>query len=99
MRELLSGKGNVAYTLKIKGDVSSVRFSIAKQPWVSSVEAQGSNGMTKMVVNVTDDARAERGLLKLAMSDESVTVSEFSRNERNLEEVFMGIVEGSDNVR
>jgi ABC-type multidrug transport system ATPase subunit len=98
MRELLSGKGNVAYTLKIKGNVSSIRSDIVRQPWVSSVEAQSSNGMTKMVVNVTDDARAKRNLLKLAMGDESITITNFSRNERDLEEVFMGIVEGSNNV-
>ncbi len=96
--ELLAGKSGTAYKLGIKGDPSGVRASLVKQPWVSAVDVVSSNGTSMLTVNVTDDRKAEKELLRLALLDESATVSEFGRKKYELEEVFMGIVEGTGNV-
>jgi ABC-2 type transport system ATP-binding protein len=95
IEELLSGKGNVAFRLGIKGDTSGVRAALLKQPWVSAVDVTSSNGTGMLTVRVTDESRAEKELLRLAMGDESVTVAEYGRKKYELEEVFMSIVEGT----
>lgn len=97
IRELLSGKGNITYQLGVKGDASSVRSILVKQPWVSSVDLVSSNGTSMLTLGVTDDSKAEKELLRIAMSDESLIVTEYGRKKYELEEVFMNIVEGKGN--
>ena len=65
-------------------------------PWVSSISvAPGSNGHTGWLMNVSDEQVAEKQLFKL-LAAEDVVVTEFGRKKYDLEEVFMGIVEGND---
>jgi ABC-2 type transport system ATP-binding protein len=99
IQELLSGKGNVAYKLGIKGDTSNVRSILLQQPWVSSVSLASANGTSMLTVNVTDEPRAEKELLRLALGDGSVTVAEYGRKKYDLEEVFMNVVEGISDVQ
>jgi ABC-2 type transport system ATP-binding protein len=96
--ELLSGKGNVAYKLVLKGDTSRVRSVLAGQPWISSVNATASNGTTALTVNVTDENKAENSLLKLVVGNEDVVVTDFGRRKYDLEEVFMNVVGGKANA-
>jgi hypothetical protein len=56
-----------------------------------------SNGSTALQVNVADAGVAEAQLLRLILADSGATVSEFGRKKYNLEEVFLGIVEGDRN--
>jgi ABC-2 type transport system ATP-binding protein len=93
--ELLGGKGNVAFTIGIKGDASGFRAELTRQPWVSSINALASNGTSLLTVSVTDEVRAEKELLRLALKDDSITVSDFGRKKYALEEVFMNLVEGT----
>jgi ABC-2 type transport system ATP-binding protein len=96
IEELLCGKGNVTYNVVVKGDAAAVRASLSKLPWVSAVNVIGQNGRTSMLVNVTDDAKAEDCLLEEFISG-GVKVVEFGRKKMDLEDVFMSVVEGSGN--
>jgi ABC-2 type transport system ATP-binding protein len=94
--ELLAGNGGVVYAVTMKGQTQAVKQHMVSQPWVSSINVlPGSNGQTSWLMNVSDEAAAEKQLFKLLAAEE-VIVTEFGRKKYDLEEVFMGIVEGSD---
>ncbi len=94
--ELLAGGGNVTYAVTFTGKTDIPLQRLTHQPWVSSVNVMpGSNGHTGWLVNVSDEAVAEKQLFKL-LAAEDIIVSEFGRKKYDLEEVFMGIVEGND---
>ena len=94
IEELLAGKDGIVYSLIIKGDGQSVKTRLSQQAWIKSVTVKSSNGSTALQVNVTDADVAEAQLLRLILADTNATVSEFGRKKHNLEEVFLGIVEG-----
>ncbi|HMK47521.1 MAG TPA: ABC transporter ATP-binding protein [Methanocella sp.] len=95
--QLLAGRGKVSYRVVVKGDPSSVRQRVAQLPYVSSVGSERQNGHVVLVVSVTDEAKAEDGLLKTIMA-EGVEISEFGRSRVELEDVFMSFVDGETNV-
>ncbi len=97
IEELLCGKGNIAYRIVVKGDVAGMRTRITQLPWVSAVDVTGQNGRTSLLVNVTDDAKAEDLLLEEVMAGGGVKVMEFARKKMDLEDVFMNVVEGTAN--
>jgi ABC-2 type transport system ATP-binding protein len=97
IEELLAGKDGIVYSLIVKGDGQSAKTQISKQPWVTSVTTESSNGTTALQVNVTDAGAAESQLLRLVLADTGATVSEFGRKKHNLEEIFLNIVEGDKN--
>ena len=97
IQELLAGKDGIVYSLIVKGDGGSAKTRISQQPWVTSVTTESSNGSTALQVNVTDAGAAESQLLRLVLADSGATVTEFGRKKHNLEEVFLGIVEGDKN--
>ena len=94
IEELLAGKDGIVYSLIVKGDGQSVKTRLSQQAWIKSVTVKSSNGSTALQVNVTDADVAEAQLLRLILADTNATVSEFGRKKHNLEEVFLGIVEG-----
>ena len=96
--ELLAGSGAIVYAITLKGQTEAAKQHLANQPWVSSINVMSNgNGQTGWLMNVNDDAVAEKQLFKL-LAAEDVTVIEFGRKKHDLEEVFMGIVESNDNV-
>ncbi len=96
IEELLAGSGGVVYTAHLKGQTETAQQHIASQPWVSGITvAPGSNGQTGWLINVSDEDSAERQLFKL-LAAEDIIVTEFGRKKHDLEEVFMGIVEGNN---
>ena len=97
IQELLAGKDGIVYSLIVKGDGGSAKTRISQEAWVTSVTAESSNGTTALQVNVTDEGAAESQLLRLVLADSGATVTEFGRKKYNLEEVFLGIVEGDKN--
>lgn len=54
---------------------------------------------TTLQVGVTDEAVAEDELLRLAVCDGDTVVTEFGRRRFELEDVFVDLVEGSNNVQ
>ena len=95
IEQLLAGKGGVTYRVVVKGNVEPVRANLARLPYVSAVDTAGQNGHTALLVNVTDDAKAEDGLLEEVLAG-GVKVVEFGRRKLDLEDAFMNIVEGSN---
>jgi ABC-2 type transport system ATP-binding protein len=97
IEQLLAGKGNLAYRVVVKGDTTNVRTRLTGLPYVSAVNIAAQNGHTALLVNVTDDAKAEDLLLEQVLAG-GVKVVEFGRKKMDLEDVFMDLVEGTTNV-
>lgn len=96
IEELMAGKDGIMYSLIVKGDGQSSKTRLAQQAWVTSVTTKSRNGSTALQVNVTDVGAAEAQLLRLLLADAGTTITEFGRKKYNLEEVFLGIVEGDN---
>jgi ABC-2 type transport system ATP-binding protein len=99
LEELLVGSQGSAYALELEGETESVRLQIASQPWVSGVHVAWKNGRERWQVNVTDEAAARSQLLRLVLSEPTANVIHFGRKKYELEEVFLSLVEGEQNVQ
>jgi len=99
IEHLLAGSDKPVYTLLLWGDGEATRSRIANLPYVAGIEAAHSNGATSWQVSVTDEAAAEKGLLREVLADEAVTVTEFHRKKYELEEIFTSFVEGDNHGR
>jgi ABC-2 type transport system ATP-binding protein len=100
IEELLSTRGGAAaYSVALRGDSNTVRRRLEEQPWVSALSVTHANASPHLRVGVCDEAAAEKHLLRLVMADPAVTVLEFSRIRHNLEDVFVGLVEGAEDGR
>ena len=97
IEQLLAGGGGATiYVMALRGDATAVQQQVAAQPWVASITATPDRTHTDWQVAVTDEAAAEDQLLRLVLADPRVGVTEFGRKKYELEEVFLGLVEGSD---
>ena len=94
IEELLAGSGGSTYRLALSSGADRVREILQAQPWVTRLAETRSNGTQSLSISVSDEAAAQDQLLRLALSDPSVTVIEFGRHKHNLEEVFLNLVEG-----
>jgi len=97
IEELLTGSSSMVYNITIEGDYEEVHKVVMSQTWVSGIEILERNGHAKWLVTVTDEDKAEAELLRLLMSVDGITVTEFGRNKVDLEDVFMRIVEDANN--
>jgi ABC-2 type transport system ATP-binding protein len=99
IEELLAGKGDVIYSVTLRGDagdqsVASAYAQVNQQPWVSGIVASQAGEQTAWQVSVTDEGAAEDQLMGLLVSS-GLKVANFSRKEQNLEDVFINIIERS----
>jgi ABC-2 type transport system ATP-binding protein len=94
IEELLAGKGDLIYSVNLRGDAQSAYTRIHQQPWVSEILASQEGEQTTWQVSVTDEAAAEDQLMGLLVSS-GVKVSNFSRKEQKLEDVFINLIERS----
>jgi ABC-2 type transport system ATP-binding protein len=94
IEELLAGTGDVTYSVTLTGDAQSAYTQINQLPWVSGIEAHRKGEQTTWQVSVTDEASANDQLMSLLVSN-GLKVSNFSRKEQNLEDIFINIVERS----
>ncbi len=92
---LAGGSGSTIYVMALKGDLTRVQQQVAALPWVANVAVKPDNTHTDWQITVTDEAAAEEQLLRTVLSDAQVNVLEFGRKKYELEEVFLGLVEGS----
>jgi len=99
IEELLAGGDKPVYTLSLRGDARRALGRIKALPWVSGVREVARNGYVTWEISVTDDRAAEAQLLGHALAGEALTVVEFGRKKRELEEVFLSIVEGGQDGR
>jgi ABC-type multidrug transport system ATPase subunit len=94
--ELLECGDTSAFTLAVKGDSASVEARLRSQPWVTGVDLMSRNGSVRWQIRVSDPAVAEARLVPLALATSGVTVCEFGRNRRSLEDIFLEIVKESN---
>jgi ABC-2 type transport system ATP-binding protein len=94
IQDLLSGKGDLIYLVTLKGDSRNAYTNIIQRPWVSGIESSQQGEQTTWQVSVTDEVAATEELMGLLVSN-GLKVSNFSRKEQNLEDVFINIVERS----
>jgi ABC-2 type transport system ATP-binding protein len=98
IEELLAGSEGVIYIVHLKGEVESALKTVQSQPWVGVIKTAQHNEESIWQVSVTDPEAAETHLLKLLVNDR-VVVTEFRRKQYELEDVFMQVVEGGQDVR
>jgi len=94
IEDLLAGTGDVTYSVTLTGDAQSAYTQINQLPWVSGIEASQKGEQTTWQVSVTDEAVANDQLMSLLVS-RGLKVSNFSRKEQSLEDVFINIIERS----
>ena len=97
IEELLAGSGGVVYYITIKGSYDEAYSRISSQDWVSSISVVPRDVHTTLQVGVTEEGVAEDELLRLAVCDGDTIVTGFGRKRFELEDVFVDIVEGSNN--
>jgi len=97
--KLLAGGDGTVYSLVVEGDASKAHARVSSQPWVAGVDVTPENGWARWQVRVTDEKAAKAQLLRLVLTDEHTIVTEYGRQRFELEEVFVGIVEGSSPER
>jgi ABC-2 type transport system ATP-binding protein len=98
IEELLAGSEGVIYIIHLKGEVDLALNLVESLPWVSGVNSSQSNEESIWQVSVTDPKAAEAQLLKLLVN-QPVVVNEFRRKQYDLEDVFMQVIEGGQDVR
>lgn len=94
IEELLSGGNGVVFAATIEGDAEKARNRLSDQNWVTEVTLVPEGEQSRLLVNVTDESEANRQLLRLLLTDESLIVRKFGRKEFELEEIFLNIIEG-----
>jgi ABC-2 type transport system ATP-binding protein len=92
--DLLAGTGETVYLVTLRGDAKAAYQQVIEQPWVSAIDASQRGDQTTWEVSVTDEAAAEDQLLNLLVSS-GLKVSDFGRKAYELEDVFLSIVERS----
>jgi ABC-2 type transport system ATP-binding protein len=98
IEELLAGSEGVIYIIHLKGEVESALELIRALPWISGIKTSEHNEESIWQVSVTDPELAEVQLLKLLVN-QPVVVNEFRRKQYELEDVFMQVIEGGQDVR
>ena len=99
IEELLARDQAITFTLTVKGEATSVETRLRSQPWVTGLETISKNGNVSWRIQVSDPEIAEAQLVPLALDGGGVTVCGFERQTRNLEDIFMHIVEESNHER
>lgn len=95
IEQLLVGDGSKIYTVTFSGHVNGTQAQVARQPWVTSMQASaGKDGQITWEVAVTDENQAEDQLLRMLLAEKGVRVSNFGRKTYELEQVFMDMVGG-----
>ncbi len=94
---LLAGESSIpVFTILLKGQTERARMRVADQPWVRRIDAVPFNDHVTWDVSVTSVDAAEDQLPRLILEDRDLRIVSFGRKTHNLEEVFLGLVEGSN---
>jgi ABC-2 type transport system ATP-binding protein len=96
---LLNGSDGVIYTLVTQGDPSAAQKRLSGMPWVANLNVAVVDALAHWSVAVKDEATANHELLRIVLAGGRVDVLEFGRQKRDLEQVFMQLVQEEDNGR
>jgi ABC-type uncharacterized transport system ATPase subunit len=97
IEELLSTGRDIVYFITLEGETNDAREEIAKLPWVSHLAEEPRNNTAQWRIAVSDPEKAKKDLLPILVKNEQMTVLDFGRQERELEDVFMQLVGGGNN--
>ncbi len=95
--ELLAGTEGIAYTVILDGDTAQAYARLSAEQWVTSISERKERNQTHWVVEVNDDSKAKKRLLRTVLADDGVDVVDFGLKEYELEEIFMKLVEDDSN--
>ncbi len=98
IEQLLAGSEGVIYLINLKGDAAPALKLVHSQPWVSGIKTGEHGDEITWQVSVSDPQAAEAQLLKLLVNTPAV-VTEFRRKRYELEDIFIQVIEGDQNVR
>jgi ABC-2 type transport system ATP-binding protein len=98
IEDLLAGGEGAVFVVHLHGEVAAARKQLEAQPWVKRIRAGEHLGDTTWEVSVSDPAAAEARLLK-DLVNSPVVVTEFRRKQYELEDIFVQVVEGGQDVR
>lgn len=99
IQELLSGTSGVVYRVQFEGEGSQALANLRSLPWVTQVQETQVNSSQAWLISVSDEQAAKGHLLRLLVDSPGVLITEFGRKRYELEEIFISIVEGGQNVR
>ncbi len=91
----LTGDESIVYTVTLEGDAERAYQRLSEQAWVAGIQSQSRNGARTWKIRVTDATAAKAQLLGLLQADEELLVTSFGRKTRELEDIFVSIVEGA----
>ena len=102
IESLLAGSDGVVYRLSLKGEqLQQAQQALAGQPWVTNLQvtaprmqADVLDGEVSWLVSVSDEGAAENQLLRTVLAQPQVAVTDFRKQEYELEDIFVQIVEG-----
>jgi len=97
IEELLSSGRDIAYFISLEGDTLKAREKITKLPWVSHLAEKPVNNIIQWRIAVNDPEKAKYDLLPILVNLDGINVLNFGRQERELEEVFMQLIDGGKN--
>ena len=95
INDILKGKEEeTIFNVKVQGNVSKVMSQLILQEWISNVNITQLSGNRdyQLEVTVSDDDYAQKNLIRELMNL-NLIICEFQRQEYELEEVFMKLVE------
>jgi ABC-2 type transport system ATP-binding protein len=98
IEDLLAGGEGAVFVVHLHGEVAAARKQLEAQPWVKRIRTGEHLGDTTWEVSVSDPAAAEARLLK-DLVNSPVVVTEFRRKQYELEDIFVQVVEGGQDVR
>lgn len=100
--KLLTDRKLSWFEVTVKGDGQTVSDRLKAISWIERVLTQESlvnavdRSITRLQIQVSNFPMAEDELLRLILSDSSITVTHFGQIAVNLEDVFVNLIEGNN---
>lgn len=99
IEELLAGSEGIVYKVNLKGSTENIHDIILEEPYVSDIKIESDDTIKTWYVSVNDEDKAEKELLRRILSDSAVNVTEFSKKQYELEEIFLNLIGDDNNVK
>ncbi|MHA2290396.1 MAG: ABC transporter ATP-binding protein [Promethearchaeota archaeon] len=96
--KLLAGSEETIYLVILKGNTDPAYKNISEQSWIKNIETDTKRGETQWQITVSDDDIAEEKLLRLILADKNVRITDYRIKKYELEDIFLQVVEGEENV-